>query len=133
MIRGYSHLLLSTVDELLDIYLTNLYLWKTSHLTDEKTLPSFVQDLNKQIDHRYMSYVELSINIPDVEKFRQTILDHTKQYDNKELTFGIDSNPILGQAIRLFFDQLHSTNKKSNATLYRSIYDEWEPTCFQKS
>ena len=129
MIQGYSHLLLATVDELLDIYLKNLYLYHSW-----KMKSSFKDDIKKEIDFRFMSYVELAINVPDVIKFRQTILEHTIQFDAKNWPFGIDSNPILGKAIRLLFDQLHSKKKvKGVFPLYRSIYDEWEPTCYQKN
>jgi hypothetical protein len=92
---------------------------------------SFKADIENEIDFRFMSYVELAVGVPDVIKFRKTILDHINQYDEKNLNFGIDSNPILGQAIRLVFDQLHSTSNKRQSPLYRSIYEEWEPTCYQ--
>jgi len=127
MIQDYFHLSTYSVDELLDIYLTNLYLYHSW-----KIKSSFSPDIEKQIDFNYMQLVEQTINVPECEKFRQTILEHTIQYDEKNLGFGIDSNPILGKAIRLFFDHLHGINCKRRIT-FRSIFDEWEPTCFQKS
>lgn len=130
MILGYSHLLTSTVDDLLDIYLANLHLYGSSELAKKEGSFSFYKEICAEIDWRYMSYVELAINVSDVKKFRQTILDHVQKYEDKNLGFGIDSNPILGKAIRLLFDQLHSINCKKVVS-YRSIYEEWEPTCYQ--
>lgn len=130
MILDYSRLLTATVDELLDIYIANLYLYGSSELAKKDGSLSLMKEICSQIDWRFMSYVELAINVPDVNKFRRTILEHIEQYNEKNIGFGIDSNPILGKAIRSFFDHLHSANFKKVVS-YRSVYEEWEPTCYQ--
>lgn len=120
MIQDYSRL---SVDELCEAYLTNVYLY----LAHKMASKSFRRSADwKIIDTQFLDDVESTIFVPDFDKFRQTIADHAELIENKHpnCTFGIDSNPILGKAIRLYFDKV---NRKKRIT-YRSIYDEWEPT-----
>jgi hypothetical protein len=82
------------------------------------------------IDHEFLEAVESTIEVPDSDAFRRTIIGHAENIELKfagKCKFGIDSNPILGKAIRLYFDKV---NRKKKIT-YRSIYDKWEPTCYQ--
>ena len=67
----------------------------------------------------------------DSDVFRRTIVGHADNIELKtsgKCNFGIDSNPILGKVIRLYFDKVNNRKKKIT---YRSIYDKWEPTCYQ--
>lgn len=123
MIQDYSRL---SVDELCDAYLTNVYLY-LSHKMASKSWRRSAEW--KIIDTQFLNDVESTIFVPDSDKFRQTIADHAELIEKKPAgfgpcNFGIDSNPILGKAIRLYFDKV---NRKKKIT-YRSIYDEWEPT-----
>lgn len=115
-----------SVDELCDYYLTNSYLYCAQKMAD-----SFRHSAEWQIiDHEFLESVESTIEVPDSDAFRRTIVGHAGHIELKSAgrcNFGIDSNPILGKAIRLYFDKV---NRKKKIT-YRSIYDKWEPTCYQ--
>ena len=78
------------------------------------------------IDYKFLESVESMMEITDSDKFRKNIVAHAENSIADKFGFGIDSNPILGKAIRLYFDKV---NRKKKIT-YRSIYDKWEPTCY---
>lgn len=122
-----------SVDELCDYYLTNSYLYCSQIMASKSLRRSAEWQI---IDHEFLEAVESTIDgvtlygVNGSNAFRKTIIGDAENIELKfagKCKFGIDSNPILGKAIRLYFDKV---NRKKKIT-YRSIYDKWEPTCYQ--